>query len=328
MSKKYWLDLHRGTPGQHFLSEQKEAYDGVEDFRRVVMLIRGESPASFAGGFQRSKQVHLVPLGSIVLVECALHLQKSISKVKAGPQPNETQLHPVNANTVTSPAELAHRIYALSLAPICTSIVFAEGEFEWMGELAGIDAIVQMLISWTRMILAGGSSPRYRPQVVIFRRRLARLPGDLESRMTGEVLATCNVARELTTKGAEHMWKQCFSGIVAVSAGLEDELGVCEQAIAASSAVDQACPAMPRHTLPSLLHTACAQFSFTYRPFNILLASRLFPVSKDLPRQLEVLFRHASASPDSVGPASRVVASALLKDLYFAKLLGEQPPLP
>lgn len=35
------------------------------------------------------------------------------------------------------------------------------------------------------------------------------------------------------------MWKQCFSGIVAVPVGLEGELGVCERAIAASSTVNQ-----------------------------------------------------------------------------------------
>lgn len=330
MSDSYWLDFRRGAPGlqSHFFLERKEAYNGVESARRMVMLVRGETPASFAGGFQRSKKIHLIPLASIVLAECALHLQKSIAKVKAGPQPGSTQLHPVSAPVYTTPAELAYQLYALSLVPICTTIILCEREFEEIGESqAGADAIVRLLVSWTRIILACGSSPKYRPQVVIFRQRLTQLPGDLENRMTGEVLATCNVARELTAKEAESMWKQCFSGIVAVPVGLEDELGVCEQAIAASVAVNQACPAMASHILPSLLHAACAQLSSNRRPFNVLLASRLFPVPEDLARQLEVLCQYASESPTSVVPASRVAASALVKDLYFAKLLGEQRPL-
>lgn len=326
MTDKYWLDFRCGGPGlqSHVLAEREEAYDGVEHARRMVMLIRGKTPASFAGGFQRSKQVHLVPMGPIVLTECALHLRDSTTKVKTDPRPGSTQLHSISANALTSPAELAHRLYALSLAPMCTAIILAEGEFEGLGELTGVDAIVQMLVTWTRIILACGNSPRYRPQVVVFRRRLAKLSGDLVNRMTGEVLATSNAARELTAKGAQRLWKQCFSGIVEVPAGLEDELSVCKQAIAASSGVDRACPAVPGHSMPSLLHAACAQFSFNYRPFNVILASRLFPIPKDLPRQLHILFRHASATPASIMAASRVAASALIKDVYFAKLLGEQ----
>lgn len=294
----------------------------------MVMLVRGKAPASFAGGLQRSKQVHLVPLGSTVLAECALHLQESITKVKAGPQPARIKIHPVNANTQTPPAELAHRMYALMLAPLCKAVVLAEGEFEEFGGPGGLEAIIRLLVSWMRTILACGATPRYRPQIVVFRRSWACLPRDLENRMTAEVLATCNFTRELTSRAAEAMWRRCFSGVVGIPVGLEDELGVCEQAIAASSESDgPACPALPSRRLPMLLHSACAHWPLNYsRPFNIIRASRLFPVPEDLQRQLEVVFRHATTTPALVSPASHISASALVKDTAHANLLGEWHP--
>lgn len=214
-----WLDLRRGAPGlgSHFLLEHSEIYKDLQYARRVVMLVRGEVPASFADGFRRSKQLHLISLGQIVLAECALHLQTTLNKVTAGPQPHGTHLHPINISTQTSTAELAYRLYALALAPICATIVFAEGEFEGV-EMKGIDAIVQLLVSWTRIILAHGT-PRYRPRIIIFRKRLAPLPGYLENRMTGGILANCNDARDLNSKDAESIWRRCFSGIFAVPAG-------------------------------------------------------------------------------------------------------------
>ncbi|CAN8096761.1 unnamed protein product [Discula destructiva] len=328
MSDTCWLDLRRGAPGleSHFLVERSEVYEGLQRGCRVVMLVRGEAPASFAGGFRRSKQVHLISLGSTVLAECALHLQVTLTKVKAGPQPSGTHLHSVNTSSHTSAAEIAQRFYALTLAPICATVVLAEGEFEGVGAMTGIDAIVQLLVSWTRVILACGGTPRYRPRVIVFRKRLAHLPGDLESRMTGAILATCNDARDLTSKQAEGMWRQCFSGFCAEPVGLDDEDEVCKQALALAASDAQACPALPEGRIPTLLHSACAQFSFDFlRPFNVLRASRRYPISRDLPRQLEVLYQHATSTPALVSPASRIAALALVQDIDRANLLAYKP---
>lgn len=132
-------------------------------------------------------------------------------------------------------------------------------EFEGV-EMTGVDAIVQLLVCWIRIILAYGGTPRYRPRVIIFRKRLAILPADLESRMTGAILANYNDARDLTSRDAESIWRRCFSGVFAVPAGLENEHEVCEQALGIP-AFDQACPALPGR-IPMLLQSAWSRKAF------------------------------------------------------------------
>lgn len=319
-----WVDLRRGAPGLGgpVLLERSNPYRGLRQSSRLVMLVRGDTPVSFAGGFQRSKHIHLVPVApSVVLAECALHMQQHMVKLKAGPRPGNERLHWLNTDPLASPSEVARRLYSLVLAPLATAVVFSEGEF------GGVDAIIQLLAVWTRCLEAGGTR-RYRPRVVVFCSKLACLPNDLESRMTAEILATCNFTREMTTKDAEAKWRLCFSGIDAVLRGLEDEAEVCRQALALSRGSGPVCPPLPGQFV-SLLPAACVHFSHNFvRSFDVMRGCRTVPVRGELVRQMGILSLRARAvaGAKAEGPASLIAASALMVDSCHAGLTGAFGP--
>lgn len=79
---------------------------------------------------------------------------------------------------------------------------------------------------------SGGQRQQYWPLVFIVRKKeTARLPGDLERRMTAAALATCNPTRELTAKAAASLWRNCFSNITAVIHTDGDEVGAIRRTI-------------------------------------------------------------------------------------------------
>lgn len=315
-----WLDLYRGAPGLQgpFLIERDIYHVLHQMANRMVMLVRGEFPASFAGGLERENYVHLLSAGSdTILVECALHLQQRMAKVKGGPSSPRTIAHPLKVDSLASPADITDRLYPLVLAPMCAAVVFSEAEF------GSLEAIIQLLACWARQVTAHNNRKlRFRPSVIIYRHKLALLPGDLENRMTAEILATCNYAREMTTKQAEATWRACFGSITALLSTLEDDQGVCREAIAVSDRTGSCAPALPRSYLISILRYACVHFSNSYNnPVNLIQGSRLFGITEELPRQLEVIFGY-TADTKMVRPMSLLVALAFARDRYRAGVAG------
>ncbi|KAI7785350.1 hypothetical protein LA080_007183 [Diaporthe eres] len=232
-----------------------------------------------------------------------------MSKVKGGPNPSTTRLHPLKANSLASPTDITDRLYPLILAPMCAAVVFSEAEF------GSLDTIIQIPAGWTRQVTAHNNGKlRFRPSIIIYRHKLALLPGDLENRMTAAILATCNYAREMTTKQAEATWRACFSSITALLSTLENEQGICREAIALSEGTGSSPPPLPRLHLVSILRYACIHFSNNYiHPVNIIQGSRLFKIPEDLSRQLGVIFEHI-ADTQAIQPMSLLVAAAFGRD--------------
>ncbi|KAJ0123527.1 hypothetical protein J7T55_011992 [Diaporthe amygdali] len=280
-----WLDLNRGAAGLQgpFLIE-RDVYHALHRMANRLVMLQG------------------------------------MAKVKGGPKSPNTTLHPLKADSLASPADIAGRLYPLVLAPMCAAVVFSEAEF------GSLEAIIQLLASWVRHITAHGNRRlRFRPSIIIYRHKLARLPGDLENRITAEVLATCNYAREMTTKQAEATWRACFGSITAVLSTLEDEQGVCREALAVSNRTASCPPALPRLQLISVLRYACVHFSHNYiHPINIIQGSRMFKITDELPRQLEVIFEY-TAETAMVNPLSYLVAAALGIDSFRAGVAAFEP---
>lgn len=311
MAASCWLDVYRGAPGLEgpFLQESSEPYRRIPPTCRMVMVIRGEK------ALLRGKQVHLHHMeNSTMIANCGLHLQQSMHKVKAGPQPENTRLHPINMDPLASPADIAHRFYSLILAPICTSVVFFANEF------SNVEDIVEILVRWIRDRM--GRTSHHRPRVLLVcdkhATRLSNL--DLERRMTAQVLATCNPVRDLTAKSAEAIWRGAFGGLVIGT-------GWTGLATTPWATTAQTCPPLVGTQFISLLESGCKQFAHgPTRIFNVLRAARAFPLPDQLPRQIESLYTHIAADAKLLSPASLLVASTLAVDCYTAGLAGEFLP--
>lgn len=241
------------------------------------------------------------------LVECALHLRADLEtlKVKAGPQPGDLLLHPIAAGH-PSP-DLVQRLYSTVLAPLCSGLVFLEAEF------GGVSAIIHLLATWVRNCV--GQPPLYRPRILVVRaKETARLPGDLDIRMTAAILATCNPTRELTTKAAQSLWRSCFGDISSVVLPDGDENMVYRRAIGLSEQAPLACPALPG--LARVLRAACVHFADSPGTvFNVIRASRIFPLPPELPSQLQALFGLVEDEGNNalLRPASLLVAAKSMR---------------
>lgn len=76
---------------------------------------------------------------------------------------------------------------------------------------------------------------------------------------------------------------------------LENEQGICREAIAVSDRIGSSPPPLPRPRLISILRYACVHFSNNYIYLvNIIQGSRLIKILEDLSRQLEVVFERAA----------------------------------
>lgn len=311
-----WLDFRRGGPGP-FLVERNDVYRCLHSADRLVILIRGDSPASFAGAFCRTPQVHLLSAGDgLLLAECALHLQQNITKVKASPDLKHNTLHPLQSWRKS--ADVSQSLYALALAPMSTAVIFCESEF------GGIGVVIRTLGTWVRQLMRSGATIRFRPQIVVFCRQLPQFSGDLEHQLTVEVLASCNPTKELTFQGAKGIWRAYFAGIVPELTDLASEADVCHRAVALSD--NATIPVIPRKQFIRLLRSAAAHLSQqTIQPLNVLYACRLFPMAQDMARQVEVLFQHAAADGAILTSASLLVARALAVESHQAGMEGLRP---
>lgn len=320
MHDNCWLDFRQGPHGLGgpILMENVNTYKGLTGLRRLVMLVRGKYDAN--GGLRREGGVQLESVAdTVTLVDCASHLQDDweIPKLMAGPQAVHLVQHPTAAGQPV--AVLAHRLYSTVIAPLSSAVVFVANEF------GGVPAIIHLLATWIRH--TGGQRQQYRPRVFIVREKeTARLPGDLESRMTAAVLATCNPTRELTAKAAASLWRNCFSDITAVIHTDGDEVGAIRRTISLSVEDASACPALPGFA--RVLRTACMHFAGNPGAVvSVIQAARALPMPEGLPIQLEALLDIVKGSTHIILRSARLlVAVALLTDVCLSGLEGMFPP--
>lgn len=313
-----WLDFRHGGPSS-FLLERTDAYRCLHRTDRLVILIRGKSPASFAEGFCRSPQVHLLSTGDgLLLAECALHLQQTTTKVKPGPELKYDTLHPLES--WRKPEDVSQSLYALVLAPMSTAVVFCEIEF------GGIAIVIHLLGTWVRQLMRSGATVQFRPQIVVFCRQLPRFPRDLEHRLTAEILANCNPTRELTFQNAKNLRRTYFAGIVPELTGLASENDICQRACALSSST---IPTIPKPQFHKLLRSAASHLSKRLiQPLNVLRACRAFPMPADMARQIEVLYQRSAEDAAILTTAGILVARALVVESGYAEVTGLRSRVP
>lgn len=310
-----WLDLRRGAPGLDgpFLLEDHVPYGRLPPNSRIFMVVRGERAV-----LARGKQIHLFPVeSSVVVVDCALHLQQTMQKVKAGPQASGVTQHLIQSDPLAAPTDIAHRFYSLILAPLCTGVVFLEHEFN------SVSDIIRIIVGWIRGRM--GQAVQYRPSVIIMAKQHdSRLPNDLDSRMTIEVLASCNPARELTAGAAEALWRGSFSCLVPLNATrVSDRFhGSSSWRRITTIAGTTSCPSTGP-SISSLLQRGCKHFAQApIRILNVLHAARTFPCPEQLPGQIEILYSCITADAKFLAPASLLTALTLAVDCYEAGMAG------
>lgn len=138
MDQFTWLALQQSAVDGPVLVENTNVYAQLPQlpprFSQIVLFIRGCT--------QRENQVSVYTGRTGVIVDCSLHIQHRISKLKAGHPDSNINLHPLGTSQQLPRVDIAQRLYSLILAPLSTVILLVEDEF------SSLDEIIHLLASW------------------------------------------------------------------------------------------------------------------------------------------------------------------------------------
>lgn len=154
MQSSVWLDLKSTAPGLPgpYLQEFNAAYRHLEDSSlacsKLIIIIGGDTKRrTLATSFSVNSQENVISLSlldyphALVAIDCELHLKKDLlSRIQGGPCPGHYRHHLLTDN-ITSPSEIAIRLYGEVLIQFCSVAVLFVADFPEFSQLSKLLAI-------------------------------------------------------------------------------------------------------------------------------------------------------------------------------------------
>ncbi|KAK0631606.1 hypothetical protein B0T14DRAFT_443704 [Immersiella caudata] len=284
-STSCWLELKSSIPGRGtYLLEHRGAsqvFDELAALPRIVLALGGKTKRQFfhtgvpgsdghnAVVFRRNS-----PLRSTIMVDCELHNQKTMSRMKAGPMPETTRQHRALLPQTSHPiqiAQFAWKLYWRTLAPFASVILLFVEDFA-----GGLDGVADVLVVWAReSITTPVQSP---PRILLLHSNRTVLDikcfqGQLKSRLKASLLQL-DPFDETANFQADLLCQTAFESIQLLSSSSRTEIVTHTEQMFGLRA--KAGYAFNSEHLKYLLQKSVSQF-FVHgvRPFDFYQATRL-----------------------------------------------------